>query len=140
MLAKKPLNKKSIRFVIVGVLNTIIDFGLINLLSIFGLNLIVANTFSTGTAMLFSFFANKKWTFNADGNYIKQIVLFFIFTAIGIWVIQNLFLYLITKYIPNFGIDNIIFNNIAKILASIPSLIWNYFTYNYFVFKSKKSD
>lgn len=140
MLAKKPLNKKSIRFVIVGVLNTIIDFGLINLLSIFGLNLIVANTFSTGTAMLFSFFVNKKWTFNADGNYIKQIVLFFIFTAIGIWVIQNLFLYLITKYIPSFGIDDIIFNNMAKILASIPSLIWNYFTYNYFVFKSKKSD
>lgn len=140
MLAKKPLNKKSIRFVIVGVLNTIIDFGLINLLSIFGLNLIVANTFSTGTAMLFSFFVNKKWTFNADGNYIKQIVLFFIFTAIGIWGIQNLFLYLITKYIPSFGIDDIIFNNMAKILASIPSLIWNYFTYNYFVFKSKKSD
>ena len=61
-----------------------------NIFKLIGLNLYVANTLSTGSAMVFSFFMNKKWTFrNAGQNYLRQVILFFIFTMIGIWVIQN---------------------------------------------------
>ena len=78
--------KKPLRFVIVGVANTLIDFGLMNIFKLIGLNIYLANTLSTGTAMIFSFFLNKKWTFrNAGQDYLRQVVLFFVFTMIGIW-------------------------------------------------------
>lgn len=129
-------NKKTLRFILVGISNTFIDFFIMNILRLLTNNLLFSNTISTGVAMLYSFFMNKKWTFKNKGNdYISQIIMFFIFTIIGIWVIQNFVLYIIINFIPSFGLPVIIFDNVAKLLASIPSLIWNYYTYDKFVFK-----
>lgn len=150
MSETKPLNKneandnkksikiagKPVRFIVVGVINTVIDFGIMNILKIVGLPTIAANTISTGVAMVCSFFLNKKYTFkDAGSNYVRQIVLFFVFTMIGIWGIQNGAIYLITAYLPHFGLSDQLFANAAKLLASVFSLTWNYLTYNRFVFK-----
>jgi len=135
---KNLINNQKWRFVLVGGLNTIVDFGLMNLFRLF-LPLVVANTFSTGIAMIMSFFINKKWTFKSTGkNYLREVVLFFVFTIIGIWVIQNGFIWLIETFAPHFGLPDFIFANAAKIIASVPSLIWNYITYNKIVFRDKK--
>ena len=137
----KASTKKPLRFIIVGISNTVLDFVLMNIMRLVGLNLIAANTISTGTAMVYSFFMNKKWTFrNAGKNYLRQVILFFIFTIIGIWVIQNGFIWLINTYIPHFGLSDTIFANAAKLIASVPSLIWNYLTYNFIVFREPKSE
>ena len=126
------------RFVLVGGFNTVVDFGLMNLFRLF-VPLVFANTFSTGIAMLVSFFLNKKWTFRSTGkNYFREVILFFIFTIIGIWVIQNGFIWLIERFAPRFGLPDVIFANLTKIIASVPSLIWNYLTYNKFVFREAK--
>ena len=131
---------KPIRFIIVGVSNTVLDFVLMNIFKLVGLNLIVANTLYTGIAMIYSFFMNKKWTFrNAGNNYIKQVTLFFIFTVIGIWVIQNGFIWLIDSYLPHFGLSDQLFANVAKLAASVPSLLWNYVTYNKIVFRDNET-
>ena len=90
--------------------------------------------------MVFSFFMNKKWTFrNAGQNYLRQVILFFIFTMIGIWVIQNGFIWLIQTFVPHFGLPDVLFDNAAKLIASVPSLIWNYITYNNIVFTTQQS-
>ena len=135
---KSPLGSKKIRFVIVGGANTAIDFALYNLLSrIFALS--VANMISSFIAMLFSFFVNKKWTFRStDKDYLREVTLFFIFTIIGIWVIQSGTIWLIENTFSNVDWKNFWLKNILKIIASVPSLIWNYITYNRFVFRSKK--
>ena len=86
--------------------------------------------------MMCSFFLNKKYTFHGAGNnYVREVILFFIFTMVGIWGIQNGAIYLITKYLPHFGLGDQLFANVAKLLASVFSLTWNYLTYNRFVFK-----
>ena len=109
-----------------------------NLLSLSGLNLIIANTISTGIAMIYSFLMNKKWTFrNAGQDYLRQVILFFVFTAIGIWVIQNGLIILAQHCLPRFGLSDQVFNNLAKLGASVFSLTWNYLTYNHFVFTDK---
>ena len=133
-------SKKPLRFVVVGVANTVLDFGLMNIFKLIGLNIYVANTLSTGSAMVFSFLMNKKWTFrNAGQNYLRQVILFFIFTMIGIWVIQNGFIWLIQTFVPHFGLPDVLFDNAAKLMASVPSLIWNYITYNNIVFTTQQS-
>lgn len=135
----RQLSPEVVRFVLVGIFNTILDFVLMNIFRIF-FPLILANTLSTGIAMLCSFFLNKKWTFrNAGKDYVRQVTLFFIFTIIGIWVIQNGVIWLIENLIPRLGMPDIIFVNLAKILATPASLIWNYLTYKNFVFTSKSS-
>ena len=135
----KDTKHRPLRFVIVGISNTVLDFTLMNLLSLAGLNLIIANTISTGIAMIYSFLMNKKWTFrNAGQDYLRQVILFFIFTAIGIWAIQNGLIILAQHYLPHFGLPDRVFNNLAKLGASAFSLTWNYLTYNHFVFTDKR--
>ena len=135
----KATKHRPLRFAIVGISNTVLDFTLMNLLSLAGLNLIIANTISTGIAMIYSFLMNKKWTFrNAGQDYLRQVILFFVFTAIGIWVIQNGLIILAQHYLPRFGLSDQAFNNLAKLGASVFSLTWNYLTYNHFVFTDKR--
>lgn len=76
---KKIIKKfaKQLRFGVVGIINTIIDFSLLFLLVLFGLPTIPSNFISTTSALIFSFFANKKFTFkDSDKNYLRQLVLF----------------------------------------------------------------
>lgn len=137
----KKIDKKPIRFVLVGISNTILDFVVLNVLLFCGVNILFANTISTGIAMLYSFFMNKKWTFrNSGNNYVKEVALFFIFTIIGIWIIQNGCIYLLNIVIPDLGLPEVIYNNAIKLAASIPSLTWNYLTYNRFVFTNNKKE
>lgn len=137
----KKVDKKPIRFVLVGISNTVLDFLVLNILLFCKVNILFANTISTGIAMLYSFFMNKKWTFrNSGNNYVREVILFFIFTAIGIWVIQNGCIYLLNLIVPDFGLPEVIYNNAIKLAASIPSLTWNYLTYNRFVFTNNKKE
>lgn len=131
--------KKPLRFVLVGIFNTGLDFALMNLFKLVGLPLLAANTLSTGIAMVCSFFLNKKWTFrHAGDNYVREVILFFVFTIIGIWVIQNGVIAIIEALLPSkLGLPDWLFNNGVKLIASLPSLTWNYLTYDRFVFTKK---
>jgi putative flippase GtrA len=140
-VTKKPkrlTGNKKIRFVMVGGANTAIDFTFYNLFSkVFGLALPVANMISSFIAMLFSFIMNKKWTFRSSGkNYLREVTLFFIFTIIGIWVIQSGLIWLVENTLTSVDWQNFWCKNLLKVGASIPSLIWNYLTYNRFVFRN----
>ena len=68
------------------------------------------------------------------------MIMFFIFTIIGIWVIQNGCIYLLNMVIPDFGLPEVIYNNAIKLASSIPSLTWNYLTYNRFVFTNNSKE
>jgi putative flippase GtrA len=133
-LIKKHAQK--IRFGIVGIANTALDFILLFLFVGLGVDKIVANYFSTSIAFIFSFFVNKKFTFkNTDGNVKRQFALFILVTIIGLWVIQPLVIAAVTS-IPvdaSWPKEGILF--IAKVIATVASLIWNYLFYSRLVFK-----
>ena len=132
-------NKAQIsRFAVVGLANTVIDFGLLFLLTFLGLPKIAANTISTGLAFIFSFFANKKYTFEStSNNIIYEIILFIIITLFGLWVLQNSIIWLATPPIKNIILQEQLALFIAKLLATIVSLVWNYCLYDKFVFKKE---
>lgn len=137
---KKSTSKKPLKFAVIGVTNTILDFLIMNILVLVGLPEIAANTVSTGLAMTFSFFMNRKWTFNSNSkNYAREVGLFLVFTLFGLWVIQNGVIWLIVHYSPHFGLPDLVFLNVAKLVASVFSLTWNYLTYDRFVFRKKEA-
>lgn len=138
-LLKKHAEKA--RFALVGSANTSIDFGILFILTFFfGIDKIVANYFSTGIALMFSFFANKSFTFqHQEGDAKKQFLLFLIITLVGLWVLQPFVILvcgkLLIPYLKNQAINLLA----TKLIATIISLIWNYLLYSRFVFKKNNS-
>ena len=134
------VNNKKTRFVAVGVVNTGIDFVLLNILTILGLPAVAANTISTGCAMVFSFFTNKKFTFRSNSKkYLREMLLFLAFTLFGLWVLQNATIYGLLIVLPD-SVPEFWRLNGVKLVATIISLTWNYFTYDRFVFRKPENE
>lgn len=136
-LLKKHAEK--LRFGIVGIANTALDFAILFILVGLGLDKIVANFISTGTAFIFSFFVNKSFTFKSKGgNVKKQFALFLIVTIIGLWVIQPLVISGVSFALSDTGWSEQVTLFIAKVIATVASLVWNYVFYSRLVFKQGK--
>ena len=124
------------RFALVGAISTSLDFGILFILHTLGLTSIVANFFSTGTAFCFSFVVNRSFTFrDSVVNPKKQLLLYFLFTFFGLWVLQPLIIWMVEPALEDLihRADMRLF--IAKLLATGVTLLWNYFSYSRVVFK-----
>ena len=129
-------NPQLLRFGIVGGANTALDFGLLFVFKFIGIPIEIANIMSTGLAFIFSFFANKKYTFKTTNtNVIREMILFVIITLTGLWGLQTLIIALthnpLTQLMGNTDVALLV----AKLLATVASLTWNYLFYSKLVFK-----
>ena len=124
-----------VRYSMVGTFNTAIDFGLLFILSAAGLPAEFANTISTGTAFIVSFFLNKKYAFKTTGtNVRRELALFVVVTLFGLWVLQNGVINLTTPLSLHIFHDKHLALLASKLLATGVSLVWNYVLYNKLVF------
>lgn len=144
------------KFGLIGIINTVIDFAILNVLvSVFGMYIVAANVISTSTAMLFSFVANRTFVFdNKNKDVVRQAVLFFAVTAFGLWGIQSSIIIFLTDIwtwpldfaydvVELVGLDGtfsqeFVQTNATKAAATLASLTWNYIMYKRFVFKDDK--
>ena len=138
-IAKKHADK--LRFTIVGSINTVIDFSILfTLTTLFNVPKELANFISTFVAFLFSFFANKKYTFKSTSKNLKrQFLLFTAVTLFGLWVIQTIIITAITPVFTNLSVNKPAALLISKLIATAASLIWNYTLYSRVVFKKSKN-
>ena len=142
LTARFPIIKQLVRFVVVGVINTGIDFLLLNIEMFFtkitsGPEMLVQNTISFGLATINSYYLNKLWTFD-DKDKKKGGIKFAQFLTVSIIgvIINSSIVYLITSNIhPMFGLSPQLWANIAKLAATAISLIWNFLGYKFIVFK-----
>lgn len=126
------------RFALVGGFNTALDFGILFGLTALGVDKIVANYVSTSISFIFSFFANKTFTFKAkSGNAKREFISFIIVTLIGLWILQPLVIAGVTQLFTARALNDTTILLIAKLLATVVSLIWNYILYSRVVFKKK---
>jgi len=133
------------KFVAIGLLNTAIDFGVLNLLmwlaDIYkGKWLFLLNAASFTIALINSYLWNKLWTFKDKST--KDVPVefsrFLLISIIGA-IINSSIIYFITTYItPYYGLSEQIWANLAKVLATGFSLIWNFLGYKFIVFNTKK--
>lgn len=133
------------KFVVVGLLNTGIDFAILNALTILtgitqGASMILLNTISFTAATTNSYFLNKHWTFR-DKEKNSEEKKFFQFIAVSLIgaVINGGIVFAVTTYAkPAFGslgLGDQLWVNIAKVLATGISLVWNFLGYKFVVFK-----
>lgn len=137
-LVKKHAEK--LRFGIVGIANTALDFLILFILVGLGLNSITSNYISTAIAFIFSFIVNKSFTFkDKGGNVKKQFAIFIGVTAVGLWVIQPLVILAVSWALGGSGLAEQIILFAAKLVATVASLVWNYLFYSRLVFKKKEA-
>lgn len=130
------ISPRLVRFVIIGVLNTAIDFVILFALTSAGMGLWLANIFSTSVALGFSFFANRSFTFKSTGKINRQVLPFLLVTLTGLWLWQPLVIFTVTNVIDAAWGSAIVLL-IAKTLATVVSMTWNYLLYNRVVFRGK---
>ena len=126
------------KFALVGVLNTAIDFGILNLMILLtgitsGIGIIPLNVVSFSAAVTNSFFWNKKWVFQSPKE--ANFITFFVITLIGL-VINSSIVYIITTFVPPVFVESeTLWANLAKVLATGVALFWNFTGYKLIVFK-----
>jgi len=145
LISKKiPVILQFAKFVIVGIANTAVDFGILNFLMTFtgiysGRSIFFLNSISFVISVIHSFFWNKFWTFKVvKTEATKEFLQFLIVSTIGL-LINGGIVYMITTWLkPLFGLNEIVWANAAKAVATVISLIWNFLGYKFIVFKKNK--
>jgi len=130
-----------VKFAEVGVLNTFIDIGILNLLVwktgiTSGGYLAPLNTISFLCAATNSFYWNKFWTFRSGGRTEgKEFLKFLTISIIG-WGINTGTVVLGTSFLMPVSIFSPgALVNIVKLIATFISMIWNFLGYKFIVFK-----
>jgi putative flippase GtrA len=127
---------EKIRYAFVGATNTAIDFGLLFFLSGIGIDKLASNYISTSAAFLFSFVVNKNYTFKSKGaSTRREFGLFTLVTLTGLWILQPLIIAFTLSLADTFALNDQLGLAIAKLLATVVTLIWNYLLYSKVVFK-----
>lgn len=138
------------KFVVVGFLNTSIDFGILNLLSIY--TGITSGFFIGGVnvpgfilASMNSYFWNKFWVFRKEKKEGEKTNYSDFLTFAGVTLVAVLLnggiVILITTFVnPLFGLSPERWLNIAKVFATAFSLIFNFVGYKFLVFRSKPKE
>ncbi|MBI4993963.1 GtrA family protein [Candidatus Wolfebacteria bacterium] len=141
--------KQFLKFIVVGGINTGIDFAILNVL-MFSTNIysgkwiIIFNSVSFATAVVNSYFMNKYWTFKKQKtqntevkSQSKEFFQFLIISIIGI-SLNDAAVYTVSTFIPPiFGLSEKLWANAAKLIATVVSMIWNFIGYKFIVFKNE---
>ena len=146
IITNKKEQTRFLRFMAVGILGAVIDFGTFNLLTtLFGLPLLIAQAISFTLAVISNFIWNRVWTYpdSRSKPIVRQLVQFFVVNIIGLIIRTQLinWLHLVyqqasaTIFPAGFLSPQIIGNNAALATAVIVVMLWNfivnrYWTYN----------
>ncbi|PIZ01116.1 hypothetical protein COY62_00275 [bacterium (Candidatus Howlettbacteria) CG_4_10_14_0_8_um_filter_40_9] len=150
----QKLSRQIPKFAVVGVLNTIIDIGIVNVMVLMlGFNPVISNIVGVSVAIINSYILNKYWTFkdkekehvaqqfgifvvlSLAGMAINTAVFYFLYTM---WTWSGTFAFSIVKLIGLSSIfkESFVLLNWAKAWSIAFSMIWNFIAYRKWTFKS----
>jgi putative flippase GtrA len=130
------------RFVLVGIVNTFVDLGVLNLLIQVthtgekGLHFMLIKTTSFMVAVMNSYYLNRSWTFSATGrqkSLVRSGSQFVIVSLIGAVVNVGTASYVATFVPPVLGLVKL-WPSVAALVGTAGSFIWNFIGYKYIVF------
>lgn len=127
------------RFLIIGLGNTIIDFVVLLVCSVaLGLPIIPSNFISTTAGMAFSFLGNKSFVFKpARGRLSEQIGLFLAITVVGLWGLQPAIISIGIQLLEPTSLNQPSKVFFLKVMATAVTLVWNYLGYKHLAFRSR---
>lgn len=159
-MSKSITTHKITKFALVGVWNTAFDFFIFNFLIWLGVGSTLGNNqaklcniISASIAALVSYELNQRFVFNTGKKAPKHYRLYFIIIVLsGIFIISSVIIGLVQNYggglvneiaklTRSFGFKfefKFIQENLAKLTATVFTMVWNYFLFKTFIFKDKQ--
>jgi putative flippase GtrA len=145
LLKSKKERVRFIKFGIVGLIGSVIDFGVFNLLTIaFNVTSIASSTVSFALAVINNFILNRFWTYpeTRQSSIYKPLVQFAIVSCLGLAIriplfawLEKVLIPLAAKTIPNVLTPTIVGHNIALALVIGVVMLWNFFANRFWTFK-----
>lgn len=131
------------KFILVGILNTLVDIGVFNILAAFfgATTLFLFSVFkmlSFIVAVLNSYLFNRTWVFEPSqnsGTFFGEMSSFFAISVGGLAINISSFLIFSTILSIILDVPLIVINTSAALFASVASLSWNFLGYKFWVFK-----
>ncbi|MDO8240911.1 MAG: GtrA family protein [Candidatus Moranbacteria bacterium] len=143
--ARFPFIKQFAKFFVVGVMNTGVDFTILNILMYTtkqnsGLPYAFFKALSFIAAVIMSYYINKHWTFQdkSTENNDKKFYQFIGVSIVGAFInvtAATLVVSFIKPMLTSAAISGIIWGNIGAICGSASGLLWNFVGYKFWVFK-----
>ena len=133
-----------LKFMVVGVVGAVVDFGIMNLLSkLFGMSLVWAGTISFICAIISNFIWNRFWTYpdSRSRPISGQLLMFFIVNVAGLAIrlpildfleppMRSMFLHLsLNIFTPEF-----LGRNFTLAVAVGVVMLWNFFVNRYWTY------
>lgn len=136
-----------IRFLVVGTIGAVVDFGVMNLLvKFFSMPLVWAGTISFICAIISNFFWNRYWTYpdSRSKPIVRQLVEFSIVSVIGLAIrvpilaLLEPITYALFSSLPfdlPFFTAEFLSDNLTLAIAIVIVLFWNFFVNRYWTYK-----
>lgn len=125
------------KFIVVGLVNTTLDFGIFNLLtSLAGFNAVLANLISFSCGFVCSYFLNRNWTFKEtkSANQTAEFLKFLTSNLVAL-LINTVAVWIAIRCLETaFDLDLWLYSALAKIIATLFSLVLNYTLLSRWVF------
>ncbi len=135
-----PVIYQFTKFAAVGTLNSFINVGVLNLLSLLtgvasGIWIPVFATVAFLAATTNSFFWNKYWTFGTHGGpKAGETVKFYVIAGVG-WILNTSAISVVVNYLRPQSVSPELWLNIGALAGIVVSFLWDFFGYKYLVFK-----
>ena len=138
-----PIIRQFSKFVLVGLSNFTIDFGILNLLIYLtdrdqGIYYSIFKAVSFACAIINSYLWNKFWTFeNLDISQAgRQFVKFIIVASFGL-LINVIIATIVVNYISVESISSRIWANVGALSSLVAVVLWDFMGYKFIVFREK---
>ncbi|MCK5057005.1 MAG: GtrA family protein [Candidatus Aminicenantes bacterium] len=117
-----------VKFNIVGIMNTAVDFAIFALLTVLGLHHMIAQVISYSCGIVNSYLWNKFWTFKQKREFSSAEALKFLIVNIISLGVSLVFLYI---FRDRAGLSVLV----SKLIATLFSLVVNFIGNKFWVFK-----
>ena len=133
---KKLLSLEQIRFIIVGVLNTVIGMAaMLIAYNIFHLGYWISSALNYIVGSIFSYFANKYFTFKSEKKSWNEIIRFVVNIAVCYGIAYGVAKPLINMLLGHVGFSVSILEQISMVMGMGIFIIINFCGQKFFVFK-----
>lgn len=147
---ERILKHEKVRFLLAGGLNTGLDFLFLNILVfLFNALPLVANTISVIIGITISYFLNHYFVFKSTETVtLKKYFMFFLATGFSSLIIQSVIILGFAAFfqtdfsrslfvVSDSPMTEFVELNIAKAVAVVIGMVWNFLIYKYFIFKDR---
>lgn len=133
-----------IKFGIVGVSNTVVDFAILNFLMwAFKINsgpwIIVFNVTAFSAAVINSYVWNRFWTFKIKSRQEmpEEFAKFMLISVVGVFINSGIVYGGTTFFTPLFGLSAGLWANGVKLIATGVAMVWNFIGYKLWAFRER---